>query len=272
MTASWKAFTVETADHIATVTMTSGRGNLMGGDFWRELPLVFGELDADSEVRAIILRGSGDHFSYGLNLADIGPVFGEVLGGALAEPRTRFHDTIRSMQNSITAVANCRKPVIAAISGWCIGGALDLISAVDIRYASADARFSIREVKVGMVADVGSLARLPKIIGDGHLRELTLTGRDFDAAKAEKIGLVTEVFANAEQLAAGARATALELAANPPLVVQGIKQVLDHSSGPAEADSLRFVAAWNAAFMPSEDMGEAVAALMEKRPPRFSGR
>lgn len=272
MTASWKAFTVETADHIATVTMTSGRGNLMGGDFWRELPLVFGELDADGDVRAIILRGSGEHFSYGLNLADIGPVFGEVLGGALAEPRTRFHDTIRSMQNSITAVANCRKPVLAAISGWCIGGALDLISAVDIRYASADARFSIREVKVGMVADVGSLARLPKIIGDGHLRELTLTGRDFDAAKAEKIGLVTEVFADAEQLAAGARATALELAANPPLVVQGIKQVLDHSSGPAEADSLRYVAAWNAAFMPSEDLGEAVAALMEKRPPRFSGR
>lgn len=272
MTAPWNAFTVEAAEHIATVTISTGRGNLMGGDVWRELPQVFGELDADRDVRAIILRGSGDHFSYGLDLSDIGPVFGEVLAGGLAEPRTRLHDTIRSMQDSITAVANCRKPVIAAISGWCIGGAVDLISAVDIRYASADARFSIREVKVGMVADVGSLARLPKIIGDGHLRELALTGRDFDAARAEKIGLVTEVFADPTQLAAGVRATAIELAANPPLVVQGIKQVLDHSTGPGEADSLRYVAAWNAAFLPSEDLGEAVGALTQRRPPSFTGR
>ena len=170
-----------------------------------------------------------------------------------------------------SAVADCRKPVVAAISGWCIGGGVDLISAADIRYASADAKFSVREVKVGMVADVGTLARLPAIIGDGHLRELALTGRDIDAQRAEKIGLVNDVFADPEAVLAAARATAAEIAANPPLVVQGVKTVLDHTRSASVEDSLRFVAAWNSAFLPSEDLTEAIAALLEKRPPNFTG-
>ncbi len=176
------------------------------------------------------------------------------------------------MQAAITAVADCRKPVVAAVQGWCIGGGVDLISAADIRYASADAKFSVREVKVGMVADVGSLARLPLIIGDGHLRELALTGKDIDAARAEKIGLVNDVFEDADAVLTAAQATAAEIAANPPLVVHGIKAVLDHSRSPRVDDSLRYVAAWNSAFLPSEDLTEAVAAVFEKRPPEFRGR
>ncbi len=271
---AWKAFTVDIKDNVAQVTMIGpGKGNAMGPDFWDELVPLFAELDADPEVRAVVLTGAGKHFSFGLDLQAMAPAMAPVLADkAQAAPRTDFHGVIRKMQNAITAVADCRKPVVAAVQGWCIGGAVDLISAADIRYASADAKFSVREVKVAMVADVGTLARLPRIIGDGHLRELALTGKDIDAARAEKIGLVNDVYADAEATLAAAHETAAAIAANPPLVVQGVKQVLDHTRKPAVDDSLRYVAAWNSAFLPSEDLGEAIAAVFQKRPPEFKGR
>lgn len=271
---AWKAFTVDVVDHVARVTLIGpGKGNAQGPDFWGELGPLFDHLDADPEVRAVVLAGSGKHFSFGLDLAGMGPMLAPVLSGtAQAGPRTDFHGTIKQMQRAITAVADCRKPVVAAVQGWCIGGAVDLIAAADIRYASADAKFSIREVKVAIVADMGSFARLPRIIGDGHLRELALTGKDIDAARAEKIGLVNDVYADIDAALAAAHATAAEIAANPPLVVQGIKDVLDHSRRPGVDDSLRYVAAWNAAFLPSEDIGEAMAAVFAKRAPEFTGR
>ncbi|MGW6376734.1 crotonase/enoyl-CoA hydratase family protein [Rhodococcus sp. NPDC055112] len=271
---TWNAFTVERKDRVAQVTLIGpGKGNAQGPDFWRELPLIFAELDADPEVRAVVLAGAGKHFSFGLDLAAMAPMMAPVLGDkAQAAPRTAFHENIKQMQRSINAVADCRKPVVAAIQGWCIGGAVDLVTAADIRYASADAKFSIREVKVAIVADMGTLARLPAIIGDGHLRELALTGKDIDAARAEKIGLVNDVFADAEAVLAAAHATAAEIAANPPLVVHGIKDVLDHRRSAGVDDSLRYVAAWNAAFLASEDIGEAMAAVFQKRTPDFQGR
>ncbi len=171
--AELKSLRVERTDHVAEVTLLGpGKGNAMGPDFWHELPVVFDELSEDSEVRAIVLTGSGQHFSYGLDLPAMLPTWGEALGaGALAGPRTDFLREIRRLQGAITSVAACRKPVIAAVSGWCIGGGVDLISAADIRLASADAKFSVREVKVAIVADIGSLQRLAGIIGEGHLRD-----------------------------------------------------------------------------------------------------
>ncbi|MEU0545742.1 crotonase/enoyl-CoA hydratase family protein [Nocardia sp. NPDC005978] len=269
----WKAFEVESKDHVATVTLTGpGKGNAMGPDFWRELPLIFGELDADPEVRAVVLAGSGKHFSYGLDLPAMAPVFGPLLGGALAGPRTDFLKQVRSMQDSVTAVAACTKPVIAAVQGWCIGGGLDLIAAADIRLASADAKFSLREAKVAIVADIGSLHRLPGIIGEGHLRELAYTAKDIDAARAEKIGLVNDVFEDQDAVLAAAHAMAREIADNPPLVVQGIKDVLEQPKVGKVADGLRYVSAWNSAFLPSEDLTEAIQAVFEKRAPRFQGK
>ncbi|MGC0362097.1 enoyl-CoA hydratase [Rhodococcus sp. 27YEA15] len=270
---SWNAFTVERKDHVAQVTLTGpGKGNAMGPDFWSELPEIFAELDADQDVRAVVLAGSGKHFSFGLDLPAMSGGFGAVLADkAQAGPRTTFHDMIKRMQAAINAVADCRKPVIAAVHGWCIGGGVDLITAADVRYASADAKFSIREVKVAIVADMGSLARLPAIIGDGHLRELALTGKDIDAARAEKIGLVNDVFDDAEAVLAAAHATATEIALNPPLVVHGIKDVLDHTRSAGVDDSLRYVAAWNAAFLPSRDLTEAITAVFQKRAPEFRG-
>ncbi|MCX5043202.1 crotonase/enoyl-CoA hydratase family protein [Aldersonia sp. NBC_00410] len=269
----WNAFTVETKNSVAQVTLTGpGKGNAMGPDFWRELPLIFAELDRDPEVRAVVLAGSGKHFSYGLDLQAMGGSFMPLYADkALAGPRTQFHDEIKRLQASITAVADCRKPVVAAVQGWCIGGGVDLISAADIRYASADAKFSVREAKIAIVADVGSLHRLPAIIGDGHLRELAYTGKDIDAARAEKIGLVNDVFDDAEAALDAAHATAREIAANPPLVVQGVKDVLARERAGIVADGLRYVAAWNAAFLPSNDLTEAISSVFEKRPAEFKG-
>ncbi|MGQ4600180.1 crotonase/enoyl-CoA hydratase family protein [Nocardia sp. R6R-6] len=271
----WQAFAVETKDNVAQVALTGpGKGNAMGPDFWRELPEIFQALDTDPEIRAIVLTGSGKNFCYGLDLLPaMSGMFGALLGErAWAGPRTEFLTELRKMQASVTAVADCRKPVIAAVSGWCIGGGLDLIAAADIRYASAEAKFSLREAKVAIVADIGSLHRLPGVIGEGHLRELAYTGKDIDAARAEKIGLVNDVFPDQEAVLSAAHATAREIAANPPLVVQGVKDVLEQRRKDEVAAGLRYVSAWNAAFLPSEDLTEAIKAVFEKRAPEFRGK
>lgn len=223
-------------------------------------------------MRVVILRGEGKHFSYGLDLpamaAEMGPLF---TGENLARGRMRLHRRIVEMQGAGNSIAACPKPVLGVVSGWCIGGGLDLLAACDVRLCSADARFSLREVKLAMVADVGSLQRLPAIIGDGHTRELAFTGKDIDAARALRIGLVNDVFETPEALLAAARSMAGEIARNPPLVVQGVKQVLNYSAGKTAADGLAFVAAWNAAFLQSHDLAEGLAAFAERRPPRFKG-
>jgi enoyl-CoA hydratase len=270
---TYESLAVDVDGHVAQVTLLGpGKGNAMGPAFWAELPQAFEALDADPEVRAIVLTGSGKNFSYGLDVAAMGDTLAPTLAeGALARARTDFHTKLRTMQQTITAVADCRTPVIASVHGWCIGGGVDLISAVDVRYASADAKFSVREVRLAMVADVGSLARLPLILSDGHLRELALTGKDIDAARAEKIGLVNDVYADAEASLAAALATAREIAANPPLVVRGVKDVLDEQRTAQVSASLRYVAAWNSAFLPSKDLTEGITAMFAKRPPEFKG-
>src|ERR1700760_2690779 len=270
---TYESVTVDTDGHVAVVTLIGpGKGNAMGPAFWAEMPEVFAKLDADRDVRAIVLTGSGTNFSYGLDVPAMGGSLADVMTAETsARPRADFHATILRMQGAISAVADCRTPTIASVHGWCIGGGVDLISAVDIRYASADAKFSVREVRLAIVADVGTLARLPLILNDGHLRELALTGRDIDAARAEKIGLVNDVFEDADKSLAAAHATAAEIAANPPLAVHGVKDVLDQQRISAVSESLRYVAAWNAAFLPSKDLTEGIAATFEKRPPQFTG-
>lgn len=261
----YAAFGVTMNGHVADVSILEAA---MGPRFFAELPRVFAELDADPEVRVIVVSGVGANFSYGLDLKSMAPIFSELMG---ARARSTFLLKIRELQAAITAVADCRTPTISAIAGWCIGGGVDLISATDIRLASADARFSVREAKVAMVADIGSLQRLVGIIGDGHLRELALTAGDIDSARAERIGLVNSVYPDVAALTAAAHALAGEIAANPPLVLRGVKDVLDAERAPRVASGLRYVSAWNAAFLPSEDLAEALAAFAERRAPVFRG-
>lgn len=261
-------------DGIAEVVLKGpGKGNAMGPDFWREMPELFASLDRDEAVRVVLVRGAGDHFSYGLDLremmSDLGPL---VTGDNLASGRSKLLDLIGSYQQACNRVAECRKPVIAVISGWCIGGGLDLISACDVRICSRDARFSLREAKLAIVADIGSLQRLPRIIGQGFTRELAFTARDFDADEAFKMGLVNAVHESKESVLAAGRKLAREIAHNPPLVVQGIKQVMNYCMDKSTADGLRHVAVWNSAFLQSLDLAEALSAFMEKRPPKFQGK
>ncbi|HEX9036931.1 MAG TPA: crotonase/enoyl-CoA hydratase family protein [Ktedonobacterales bacterium] len=261
---------LEITDGIAEVTLTGpGKGNAMGPDFWRDLPMVFDILDSDDAVRAVILRGDGPNFSYGLDLPAMAPA---LASGDTAVDRAKLLDTIQTMQAAVTRVQTCRKPVIAAVRGWCIGGGLDLIAACDIRLCSTDARFSLREARIAIVADIGSLQRLPPIIGEGNTRELAFTARDIDAQRALRIGLVNEVYDGPQALEDAARAMAREIAANAPLAVQGAKRVLNESQGKPVEEGLRYVALWNAAYVHTQDLTEAISAFIEKRPPRYEGR
>lgn len=271
----YKSVRLEKNDGIAEVVLIGpGKGNAMGLDFWREMPEVFAGLDRDQEALVIIVRGEGDHFSYGLDLTTMMGELGGNFGARenFASERTRLLDLVGEMQKAFDNLAACRKPVIAAVGGWCVGGGLDLISACDIRVCSADARFSLREVKVAIVADLGSLQRLPKIVGEGATRELAFTGRDITASRALQIGLVSEVYESQEAMLNGARKLARGIADNPPLVVQGIKRVMNYCADKSVADGLGYVAVWNSAFLQSEDLAEAMAAFRERRPPSFKGR
>jgi enoyl-CoA hydratase len=275
MTTAYQSLRIEQADGIAEVVLTGpGKGNALGPDFWREMPEALRALDADDSVRVILLRGDGAHFTYGLDLMAMTETLGPlILGeGNLALERTKLLQLIEKMQAATEGLARCRKPVLVAVQGWCIGGGMDLIAACDFRYCSREAKFSLREVRVGITADLGALQRLPRIIGEGNARELAYTGGDVDAERALQMGLVNQVFATPEELLAAARATARKIADNPPLVVQGAKQVMEYCADKSVADGLRYVAVWNSAFLQSQDLAEAFAAFAERRPPRFQGR
>ncbi len=270
---TFASLTVAIDGPVATVTLTGpGKGNRMGPELWRDLPEVFGRLDREAAVRAIVLRGSGEHFSYGLDLVAMVPDLGPVLEGGMATERLALLALIERLQGATRAVADCRKPVIAAVHGWCIGGGVDLIAACDTRLCSAAARFSVREVRLAIVADLGSLQWLPHLIGQGWTRRLAMTGEEIDAETARRIGLVEEVLPDAATLFAAADALARGIAENPPLVVQGIKSVLNHGVGRTPEEGFRHVALWNTATLPSEDLREAITAFLERRSPEFRGR
>jgi enoyl-CoA hydratase len=265
---------IERDGHVATLWLANpARRNAMGPAFWDELPQAMAELGSDDGVRAVVLAGRGPHFTTGLDLtAMAGAAAGERSDGSEAGTRMRRLAHIERLQRSITAVADCPKPVVAAVHGYCLGGGIDLITACDVRLASADAIFSIRETRIAIVADVGTLQRLPGIVGRGLAAELAFTGDDFGAERAHAIGLVNAVHADTAAVVAAARDMAGRMARNSPLAVQGTKRVLRYCEGKSVEDGLAFVATWNAAFLDSEDLKEAMRAFFEKRPASFTGR
>ncbi len=268
------ALEVTRSGNIAHVLLKGpGKGNSLGPDFWREAPDVFDELDADATIRTVVLSGSGANFSYGLDLAAMTSELRYALSAtAMAAERTRFLDQISAMQRAVTSLMSCRKPVIASISGWCVGAGLDIVCAADVRVCSIDATFSARAVRIGIVEDMGSLQRLPVIVGEGAARELCLTGEDFGAARAAQLGLVNYVDATPDAALQHAFEIASRIAANPPLTVQGVKHVMNQRAHAGLRESLQYSALWNTAFMQSRDFAEAIAAFAEKREPRFEGR
>lgn len=248
----------------------AGKRNAMGPAFWSELPEVMAEIGRDNELGAVALCAEGPAFSVGLDLKSM---MGTITpSGGQIETRTRLLSEIRRLQASISSVAECPLPVVAGIQGYCLGGGVDLISACDVRVASKDLVLSVREIKLAMVADVGTLQRLPRLIGHGHVAELAYTGKDIGADRARQIGLVNDVYDTAEDVIAAAHKLAAEMAENSPLVLRGIKQVLQYSVDHTVEEGLEYVAMHNSTFLYSDDLGEAVQAFMQKRAPQFKGR
>lgn len=256
---------------IAEVVMIGpSRGNAMGPDFWREMPLLFAELDRDDSLRTIIIRGEGKTFSTGLDVMSVGPTLMPMtLGGA--RERQQIIELARDMQRAFNAVESCKKPVIAAIDGWCIGGAIELACACDLRYAASRAKFSLREVKLSIVPDLGGIQRLPYIIGEGYTREMAMTGSDYTAADVQRMGLLNGVLEGPEALLTEARVVARRIADNPPLAVAGIKHVMNTRITASVAATLREAIAINGSILQSNDFKEAIAAILENRPGNFNG-
>lgn len=268
----WTVIEVHREGHVAELMLNRPQArNALDPALFREISDALEALDVDPEVRVIVIYGAGPSFCAGLDLGAAVAELGPKLQGGTAGPRDELRKHIKLLQHQTGAPARIATPVIAAVHGWCIGGGLDLIAACDIRLASADARFSLRETRIAIVADIGSLQRLPRIVGDAVTREWALTGRDFEAEEALRRGLLTQILPDQAALMAEARRLAKEIAALPPLTVKGVKQVLNYNDGKPIEAGLDYVAAWNSAFLPSEDFAEAIAAWFEKRPPVYKG-
>jgi enoyl-CoA hydratase len=267
-----RVFDIRREGKVATVWLDRPDArNALGDAFFDELPKVMGELSAESQVRAVVIAARGHDFTVGLDLKEMGAGLVGKEGGSPAARAAATRRSVLRLQSGINSVADCPKPVLAAIHGYCIGGGMDLATACDIRLASSDAVFSVRETRMAIVADLGTLQRLPRIVGAGYAAELALTGKDVGAERAKEIGLVNEVFEDRDALLEGAEAMAREIADLSPLAVQGTKAVLAANDGRTVAQGLEYVAAWNAGMLASEDLAEALGAFVEKRAPRFTG-
>ncbi len=262
-------FKIEQEEHIAWLILNRpAKRNVMGAVFFEGLSAHLAKLDRDPAVRVVVIKAEGKSFTAGTDLNEAA----SLLSGEGADQRENTRIKILDLQAGLTAIEKCRKPVIAAVHSHCIGGGVDLISACDIRLATEDAVFSIRETRMGIIADLGTLQRLPYIIGQGWFRELALTGRDFSAAEALQMGLLTRVCDNRDVLYAEAKKLATQIAECPPLTVQGVKDVILYSRDHGIDSGLNYVAQKNTAALPSEDVVEAVTAFMEKRKPVFKGK
>ncbi|MCZ8158016.1 MAG: crotonase/enoyl-CoA hydratase family protein [Leptospira sp.] len=264
-------FEVEIQRNVAILYLNRPeKRNAMDWSFWRDLPFVIEEINADPSIHVFIIAARGKSFSTGLDLTNFFAEFKSVVQGELGDSREKLYELVLLMQKGINAVYDSKKPSIALIQKHCIGGGLDLISACDIRYATEDASFSLREAKVGIVADMGSLQRLPAIIGQGNTRELALTGKDIDAQEAFRMGLITKITKSDSELLEEGLKTAHEIAENPTIVIRGVKQVLNYGVNKSLDDALNYVAVWNAGMLDTHDFRRAIQGFEEKKRPLFN--
>ncbi len=263
-------FDVKTDGGVATVTLSRGdKLNTMIPAFWDELPALVRELDARGDVRAVVVASTGRHFSAGMDLAVFGDSQRPTDRQEPGRVRANLRRNVLHLQETFSCFEQARMPVLCAIQGGCIGGAVDMVTAADMRYATEDAFFCIQEINIGMTADVGTLQRLPKLIPEGVCRELAYTGRRMPAAEAKAVGLVNEVFPNQEAMLDAVQAIAAEIADKSPLAVWGSKEMITYARDHSTADSLNHIATWNAGMFVGGDMQEAFTARAEKRPSEF---
>ena len=266
---TYEAFAVEITDKVAHIKMNRPEAmNTMNKAFWNELPAIVRDIDMNARARCIVISSTGKHFSAGMDLA----VFGSSEGGGKVDryvAAEAFRSNIRQIQSSFNALEEARVPVLFALQGGVIGGAIDMISAGDIRWCTKDAFFTIMETNIGMTADVGTFPRLQRYIPEGWVKEMAYTGRRIDSAKAREIGLVNDVFDTYEECIAHVLATAKEIASKDPLTVTGCKTLINYGRDHNTADTLDYIGVWNAGMIPPPHMQEAFAARAEKRDPEF---
>jgi enoyl-CoA hydratase len=265
---AYRSFALETADKVAHLKLNRPeKFNAMDGVFWRELDAILDQLQRGASARVLVISSSGKHFCAGMDLA----VFeqGEAIPEGNASVRTALHEQILQLQRTFTRLEALRMPVIAAIQGACVGGALDMVTACDIRYVAADAFFCVQEINIGLVADVGTLQRLPKLIPEAIAREYAYSGRRLPAARARELGLANDVFADAAAAVDAALALAHEIAGKSPTAVWASKQAINYAREHTVADSLQQMALLQMGVWQSRDVAEAVRANAEKRTARF---
>lgn len=267
---SYACFTVTLADHIAHIRLNRpDKANSMIPEFWREFPAAVDRISNDGEARVIVISAEGKHFTAGM---DISVFMAGALDGDAANAHVSaeaFRHKIRMLQETFSCLERARQPALAAIQGGAIGAGVDLATACDCRYASADAFFCVQETAIGMTADVGTFPRLVRVIPEGWARQMAYTAERVPAAKAKEIGLVNEVFPDAQSLLEGVMAIARQIAAHSPLAVTGCKAMANYARDHSTADALDYIALWNAAMLRPEDIRESYMAKSEKRPPAF---
>jgi len=267
-----KYYSVEIKSPLAMVYLDRpDKKNAMNAPAWWDAPSIFEELDKNNDVKVIIISGKGKSFCAGIDLMAMIPELGELMGPEQkGGVKWKLIPKIKKMQEAMNCIEKCRKPVIAAIHGHCIGAGLDMAAACDIRLCSEDAVFSLREAAVGIVADMGVLQRLPNITGQGIARELAFTAKFIDSKRAKEIHLVNQVFETKEELMAEAEKMAMEIAQDcSSLAVQASKNVLNFGIGKTISEGLDYVASISANIIPSDDLFEAFKAFGEKRNPDF---
>lgn len=261
---------VERTAHVGTLWLSRpDKLNAISSDMWTDIPEAVADLDSDDDTRVIVVAGRGSSFTVGIDLGLLASIRPDGPSPAIGNKRT--YELIKRMQATVNSFSVTAKPVIAAIHGYCLGAGMSLISACDVRIATADAVFSIRETRMGLVADLGALQRLPGIVGAAATTDMALTGGDYTSSWARDAGLVTRIYDSHESLWQGARALAEEIASNSPLVTQGVKRALQANDGRTIEQALEYAAQWNSAFLISNDLMEALRAFGEKRDPDFTG-
>ena len=272
--AKYKSFEVDISDHVANLVLSRpDELNTMSRDFWVELGDVLEEINKNSEVRVVVMSSTGKHFCAGMDLS----AFSNGVDNIPDEKKpdhARIGEAVyrvaKELQGYITSLEKIRVPVIAAIHGGCIGGAVDLVTACDIRLASKDAFFCIQEINIGMAADVGTLQRLPKIIPDSKMREMAYTGRRMYADEAKETGLVSDTYESQEEMLAAANELAKVIASKSPVAIYGLKAVMNYSRDHSVSEGLEYNALWSGAMLSQKDMTEAITANMEKRDAAFN--
>lgn len=267
---TYETFLVDVDNKIAHVRFNRpDKANSLAQQGWDELEAIFKTLDKRSDVRVIVLSGAGKNFCAGIDLEMFTGLAQNVTSDDEGRKREALRDNVHNLQAPVNAIEKCRKPVLAAIHRACVGGAVDIITACDMRYCTEDTFFSIEEINIGMVADLGTLQRLPRLIGEGMVRELAYTGRRMKADEARENHLVNQVYADKETMMSAVMEIAAMIASKSPLSVRGTKQVLNFSREHSVADGLEYIATWNAAMLMSNDITEAMTAKMVGRDAEF---